>query len=123
MSLSQHCNGVVTNILVISTFSLSYVVKESQVGFYLYTRNVGETQITEENFYTIDPSKKFHFIIHGWVANHELQWVQSMTDAYLEQDDSNVIQVDWREPAFESVYISANNTKAVGLFVFYPAMR
>lgn len=92
----------------------SYVVRENQVNFYLYTRDHGEVQITESNFELLDTSKTFHFIIHGWVANHELLWVQSMTDAYLEQADCNVIQVDWQEPAFEAVYVSANNTKGVG---------
>lgn len=100
-----------------SASSFCYVVEEDEVTFYLYTRNSGETQITANNFDAIDPSKTFHFIIHGWVANHELQWIQSMTDAYLEQNDCNVIQVDWRKPAAQLVYVSARNTKDVGWFI------
>lgn len=91
-------------------------MKEEQVTFYLHTRNSEEIQITDSNFKSIDVNKVFHFIIHGWISNHENEWVQSMTEAYLEQDDCNVIQVDWREPALEPVYVSAYNTKGVGWF-------
>lgn len=90
------------------------MVKEDHVKFYLHTRNSAEIEITDSNLNLIDASKTFHFIIHGWISNHELEWVQSITAAYLELDDCNVIQVDWREPAAESVYVSANNTKGVG---------
>lgn len=40
--------------------------------------------------------------------------MQNMTNAHLQQDDCNVVQVDWIEPAAQIVYISANNTKGVG---------
>lgn len=93
------------------------MVQEDQVSFYLHTRNSAEVQITANNFATIDATKTFHFIAHGWVASHETQWVQNITAAYLERDDCNVIQVDWKEPADQPHYVSSNNTKGVGLFL------
>lgn len=96
------------------------MVRENHVNFYLHTRNSAEIRITESNFYSIDASKTFYFIIHGWIANHEIHWVQNMTEAYLEQSDCNVIEVDWSVPAAEPIYVSANNTKGVGLFFHIP---
>lgn len=82
--------------------------------FYLHTKSEREVLITDDNFDVIDGSKVFHFIVHGWISSHSTHFVQDMTDAYLEKDDCNVIQVDWLKPAAEPVYVSANNTKAVG---------
>lgn len=85
--------------------------------FYLHTRNSSEEiKITDNNFHSINSSKTFHFIIHGWIGDHRLEWVQSMTKAYLEQTDCNVIQVDWLEPAAQPHYVSAKNTQGVGCF-------
>lgn len=102
-------------VVLFPTSTLLYVVTEDQVTFYLRTKNLAETQITANNFDTIDASKIFHIIIHGWISSHDTEIFKNMTDAYLEQDDCNVILVDWREPAAEAVYVSANNTKGVGL--------
>lgn len=84
--------------------------------FYLRTRDTASTFVTDEFFTSINPNKHFNFIIHGWVASHSEEWVQNLTRAYLEKDDCNVIQVDWSQPAAQSEYVSASNTKRVGEF-------
>lgn len=97
----------------------SYVVKEDQVNFFLHTRNSDEIQITDKNIDSIDANKVFYFITHGWNANRHLGWVQDLTAAYLEREDCNVIQVDWREPNAVPLYVAGHNTKDVGILYFF----
>lgn len=95
----------------------SYVVTEDQVTFYLHKRDSRELQLTNDNLASVDATKNVRLIVHGWIASHNENWVQKLTNAYLQQEDCNVVQVDWTEPADEPFYVSANNTKQVGRFV------
>lgn len=99
----------------------SYTVTQDEVTFYLHARNCSGVQITDDTFTSIDGSKSFSFIIHGWQASHNKTYVDDMTTAFLEQSDINVIQVDWSKPAaVEDHDVAANNTRGVGVsFSFY----
>lgn len=94
----------------------SYDVTENQVTFFLSNREQNsKVQLTDQNLSLLNSSKPTRFLVHGWTGSHNTTWFAEATEAYLFKGDYNVIQVDWSEPASEEFYVSANNTKAVGM--------
>lgn len=74
--------------------------------------------------------KPFFIVVHGWLESAFVPWAQSMKDALLEQEDCNVLLVDWSGLAATTYNNAAANTAAVGrelalvmqrLFKLFPA--
>lgn len=65
----------------------------------------------------IDASKRFKFIIHGYIENSIALWYEILTTEFLKKGDFIVIQVDWEKIARLNYASSANNTKIVGMFI------
>lgn len=89
-------------------------VQDSEVTYYLFTRdNVSKSvQINEENQF--HNAKPFVFLIHGWTENKDKQWYHSLKDAILEKDDANVILVDYERPAGEAYFVAVQLAPEVG---------
>jgi pancreatic triacylglycerol lipase len=71
--------------------------KNTTPKFMLYTRNspTNGIEIDKLNERTLILNAKTRFIIHGFIQNGKKAWVNSMKDALLKYDNSNVIVVDW----------------------------
>nr|CAH7744394.1 unnamed protein product [Callosobruchus chinensis] len=92
-------------------------VREDDVKFYVFNRNIAGVHQYDGNSYTIDTQKDIKLLVHGWLNNREITWYRNVTEAYLAREDCNVIQVDWNRIA-RSAYISAAvGTKAVGQLI------
>lgn len=94
------------------------------VRFYLYTKSsssIGEKielnnlkSLRSSNFNLMNPTR---FIIHGWI-NDRFSPVNTMIrDAYLQNNDLNVIVVDWGLGAFTEYMMACSNIFGVGLVV------
>lgn len=66
-----------------------------------------------------DKSKRYVFIIHGWLFNRNIQWVQDMVRDFIQYvPDVNVCTVDWGKLAYYEYDIAvAVNVGAVAEFL------
>lgn len=90
-------------------------MQNDDVTFFLYTREKRALQLNTENLCGIDRSKDFRFIIHGWIASHNESWVAEMTEAFLEADDLNVVQVDWSPLASQIADLAVEHANSAGI--------
>ncbi|XP_065284694.1 pancreatic lipase-related protein 2-like isoform X2 [Dermacentor albipictus] len=58
--------------------------------------------------------KPLFILIHGWLESAYAPWAQSIKDALLREEDSNVLVVDWSGLAATTYANAAANTAAVG---------
>ena len=70
------------------------------------------TYPTATTFNSTRPTK---IIVHGFIDNGFVQWVQDMSEALLEYGDFNVVAVDWGGGSGSLYSQSAANTRLVGL--------
>lgn len=89
-------------------------VDPNEVTFYLFTEDVNNTELFDDNLNVVDISLPTIFIIHGWVDNSNGSWVEDLTDAYLTTEDYNIITVDWSPIANLSYFVSVSDVKVVG---------
>lgn len=89
---------------------------EDEVTFYLFTESVNDTELYENNLYSLDVSLPTVFIIHGWETSSNNSWVVSLTDAYLATGEYNIITVDWSPIANQLYTTSVAEAKEVGKY-------
>lgn len=62
-----------------------------------------------------DQRKPLKLIVHGFLENGKARWMQDIKDAFLDEEDCNVIIIDWSGGAQLLSYIKASgNTALVG---------
>lgn len=88
-----------------------------EVTFYLFTDDVNNTELYDDNLYEVDVSLPTVLIIHGWVDTSNDSWVEELTDAYITTGDYNVITVDWSPIANLSYLVSVADVKLVGGYI------
>ncbi|KAH9524278.1 hypothetical protein Btru_054021 [Bulinus truncatus] len=94
------------------------------VSFNLYTRanritaqmiRTGSANINRTSY---NGAKKTVFIAHGFVDSGVCPWCIAMKNVLLDDEDMNVVVVDWQEGAKGPVYLqAAANTRTVGSMV------
>lgn len=93
-------------------------VTADDVDFYLNTRgqSYSDYRLDDRNLHTLDTSKPFKYIAHGWMENGRKTRYKDMTEELLKHGDYNVIRVDWYKPAMYTYPASADNTRGVGKY-------
>ncbi|KAF4517958.1 hypothetical protein B566_EDAN005325 [Ephemera danica] len=94
----------------------------NEVEFFLYTRanRVTPTQIHvgNSNLGQFDNAKNTKFIIHGYTGSYVDSWVTQMKNNFLDDEDCNVVAVDWSGPAAGPLYNQARaNVQPAGQYV------
>ncbi|XP_029174266.1 phospholipase A1-like [Nylanderia fulva] len=97
---------------------------EDRVSFYLYTKNdhfLGKRlyvndQDTLKNS-DFDPTKPTRFIAHGWMNSGSSPACFLIRDAYINNEDSNVIVIDWSKITLRNYVWATNRVVMVGEFV------
>lgn len=94
---------------------------QDEVTFQLFTRNNPDNYIElvtgQLQGQTIDISKPFKFITHGYTDSADRDWTRSMRDAYLSKGEYNVVLVDWESLAAQLYDDSAADTRIVGKYL------
>ncbi|XP_073537712.1 pancreatic lipase-related protein 2-like [Phyllobates terribilis] len=85
--------------------------KHFQVISALNVSSVSETKF--------DPSRKSHFIIHGFLEAGEKAWLPDMCRTLLQVSDLNCFIVDWSGGSMAMYTQVANNVRVVGAEVAY----
>lgn len=86
-------------------------------SFYLWNRGTtsdGETISRFNVTSSFDSTLETKFIIHGFLDNGKLPWIIDIKDALLENDNYNVISVDWSDGAWWPYTQATTNTQLVG---------
>lgn len=89
-------------------------LQEGDVKFNLFTKDLNDTEVYENNSYIIDVLLPTLFIIHGWEVSSNASWVVDLTNAYLSTGSYNVITVDWSRIAYLLYPISAAEARNIG---------
>lgn len=84
------------------------------VTFYLFTEDVNNTELYDDNLDEVDVALPTVLIIHGWVDDSNDSWVEDLAEAYLSTADYNIITVDWSPIANLSYFVSVADVQAVG---------
>lgn len=59
--------------------------------------------------------KPLKLIVHGFLESSKFRWIQDLKDAFLDEEDCNVIIIDWSGGSQQLSYIKASgNTALVG---------
>ncbi|KAM4034308.1 pancreatic lipase-related protein 2-like [Anomaloglossus baeobatrachus] len=66
-----------------------------------------------------DPSRRSHFIIHGFLEAGEKAWLTDMCRTLLEVSDLNCFCVDWKGGSMAAYTQAANNIRVVGAELAY----
>lgn len=77
-----------------------------QVIYWLYTHNKPNTPTNIYDFSKIDTRYPIMVLIHGYVGYRDVDYIQTMKNAYVKTMPSNVIVVDWGKYA-NGLYTSA----------------
>ncbi|CAB3360980.1 Hypothetical predicted protein [Cloeon dipterum] len=109
-------------LLDVPDFKTDLTDPYTQITFHLYTRSNRNTPVqifvNNLNGAPFDAAKANKFVIHGFTSNAFDGWAISFKDMFLDQEDCNVICVDWSEPAQGPLYNEAKaNVKPVGEYV------
>ncbi|KMQ93906.1 pancreatic triacylglycerol lipase [Lasius niger] len=96
----------------------------NRVFFFLYTKNnptVPNTlYVNDKNALknsSFDPTKPTRFIIHGWMNSRSSSACVLIRDAYVKNEDDNVIVVDWSKISFRPYIWASRRVGLVGEFV------
>lgn len=84
--------------------------------FYLYTNDFPDeyVQLNQSNLDLLE-NKTIVFLIHGWINSKNVYWYEDMKNAFLKKSkDYAIVEVDWKEHAFQYYYVSSINTYDVG---------
>lgn len=84
------------------------------VTFYLFGDNVANAALYDANLDIIDRTLPTVLLIHGWVADSNVSWVENLTAAYVATGDYNIVTVDWSPVANLSYIASAADVEAIG---------
>jgi len=102
-------------------------VEEFGMEFRLYTRAyvdewsiITRTDKLPEQFNSSNPTV---FIVHGYQSSGGEDWLNEIRTNILQQEDSNVIQVDWSAGAKGRYSHPASNTRTVGAEIALVAER
>lgn len=98
---------LLSNLLIVH----SYVARD-EVSFFVFSETTNDTELNDDNLYTLDPSKPIIFLIHGWEGDSNNSWIATLTDLYVPEHE--VITVDWSEPADLFYPESVVDVKCVG---------
>lgn len=95
--------------------------KESQVTYTLF-RNAADktgTNITARNVQEagIDRSLETIIITHGFTSSVTAPWFSEMRDNFFQIGEYNIIFLDWRVPANQSLFVALANVKPVSEYV------
>lgn len=88
--------------------------------FYLDTRSATDREIYYNDIADLkttsfNPSRYTRFIIHGYIDNGDVQWMNDMSDSFLAVADENIIRVGWFGGSLQVNYMSsATDTQIVG---------
>ncbi|KAL6432562.1 hypothetical protein ACFW04_006852 [Cataglyphis niger] len=93
-------------------FFFLYTKKNSIIPRTLYVND--KNSLKSSNF---DPSKPTRFITHGWMNSRSSLACLLIRDAYLKNEDSNVIVVDWGSISRRPYIWASNRVVMVGQFV------
>lgn len=90
--------------------------KESEVSFYLFTRENPEQpiQIFKNNSNVLNKTKEFKYVVHGYLENIFISDFLKIKNSFLKRGDYNVILVDWNKIAFQEYSRSVQNSRKVG---------
>ncbi|XP_076818976.1 pancreatic triacylglycerol lipase-like [Clavelina lepadiformis] len=94
--------------------------EEINVKFFLDTRAEKDVQVSNDDMTALrrtdfDYRRDTKFIIHGFLDNGGIQWLEDMSDAFLAVEDLNVIRVSWPGGSFTVQYAqSSADTQVVG---------
>ncbi|XP_001198442.2 pancreatic lipase-related protein 2 [Strongylocentrotus purpuratus] len=120
---SEVCFGKVgcfSNILPCHSFEMSRP-EDINTRFFLFTRlNRDKAQeITWRDVITIEESqfngtRPTKFVIHGWIENTRKSSFIKMKNTLLDNEDVNVIMVDWRGGSLDIYENSVQNIRVVG---------
>lgn len=69
-----------------------------------------------------DPKSEVIIITHGWLSSQESESVTLIREAYLNNQDINVIAVDWERLANNLFYVIPAHNTEVSLDVFYSVL-
>ncbi|KAM0729937.1 Pancreatic lipase-related protein 2 [Formica fusca] len=96
----------------------------NRVFFFLYTKKnptIPRTLYVNDKdslkYSNFDPTKPTRFITHGWMNSRSSLACFLIRDAYLENEDSNVIVVDWGSISRRPYIWASNRVIMVGQFV------
>ena len=70
---------------------------------------------------SFNSSRPTKIIVHGFIDNGFVQWIQDLSEALLDYGDFNVVAVDWGGGSGSLYSQSAANTRLVGLEIFPPS--
>jgi pimeloyl-ACP methyl ester carboxylesterase len=96
----------------------------NRVFFFLYKKdnpnNPKQFYVNDENALRdsgFDPAKPTRFVTHGWINSRNSVACTSVRDAYLQQDDYNVIVIDWSSISIRPYIWASLRVPLVGQFV------
>ncbi|CAB3360981.1 Hypothetical predicted protein [Cloeon dipterum] len=109
-------------LLDVPDFKTDLTDPYTQITFHLYTRSNRNTPVqifvNSLNGAPFDAAKANKFVVHGFTDTTFEGWALSIKDKFLDQEDCNVILVDWSVPAQGPLYNEAKaNAKPVGEYV------
>lgn len=104
---------------LMGSLNTSIELKEKDISYYLYTKELNGTLINQNNILSInfDIRKETVFIIHGWKTSFESKMPQMVKDAYLENRDVNIIAVNWSILSYEAYITSKTYVPQIGELV------
>jgi hypothetical protein len=83
--------------------------------FFLYQRNITNgTEINADKLGPFEPSLKTKFIIHGFYASPNGEWIANLRKVLLDIEELNVIVVDWSKGSGLPYIQATANTQIVG---------
>lgn len=90
---------------------------QDDVTFYLFTENLNDTELYEDNLYIVDVENPTVVIIHGWETTSNNTWIVGLTRTYLLTGDYNIITVNWSPIAYLLYPLSVAEVQNIGKIV------
>ncbi|XP_046750691.1 pancreatic triacylglycerol lipase-like [Diprion similis] len=100
------------------------IVLPERVFFYLYTKAnrkssqeiyIGDDDTLDNSNW--DSSRPTRIVIHGWINSYKSSICTKIRDAYLAEDDYNVVVVDWSKITFRLYGFARRRITMVGGYV------
>ncbi|KAL1497835.1 hypothetical protein ABEB36_008724 [Hypothenemus hampei] len=96
-------------------------LNEIEPNYFLYTRkirnnpiliNVNDFEYVENS--GIQPNKPTYIITHGYIEGGSIQWIFEIGQDILDQEDANIIVVDWHGGSSPPYTQAVANTRLIG---------
>ncbi|GAB1868327.1 phospholipase A1 [Camponotus japonicus] len=96
----------------------------NRVLFFLYTKNnpaipktlyINDKDVLKNS--SFDPTKPTRFITHGWMNSRSSSACLLIRDAYVKNEDCNVIVVDWSKISMRPYIWASKRVSMVGQFI------